>query len=78
MGGRKNAVICCFGKDSPKISAYEIHEWIHDSLRPDEIDVNALNIIGLKSQVLIKFTSNDKAANFLKRTPDTVRYTHTN
>jgi hypothetical protein len=32
MTERKNTVVCTFELDSPRISAYEIHEWIRGSL----------------------------------------------
>ena len=36
---RKDTVVCLYDNESPRISAYDIHEWIHMKLRlePDEI-----------------------------------------
>ena len=42
--------------DSHRISALEIHEWIHDILRKPEQKVNKIQIGGIKRQVYIKMT----------------------
>jgi hypothetical protein len=36
---RKDTVMCSFDKDSPRITAYDIQEWIYVklSLEPDEV-----------------------------------------
>jgi hypothetical protein len=44
----------------PRISAYQIHEWIYETLRLEEHDVRMVEIDGPKRQVYIKFTDNTK------------------
>jgi hypothetical protein len=43
-----------FDKHSPRISAYEIHEWIHQQLQLDQEDIAAIQIEGQSRQVFIK------------------------
>ena len=38
MCDRLNTIVCIFDPRSPRISAFNIHEWIHDNLRLVEED----------------------------------------
>jgi hypothetical protein len=38
MGERQNTIVCIFDTGSPRITAYNIHEWIYVQLRLIEID----------------------------------------
>ena len=42
MAEWRNTVVCTFDTTSPKITAYDIHEWIHDTLRIPEKAVNMI------------------------------------
>jgi hypothetical protein len=68
-------VIFPFAPNSPKTSAYELHEWTHDSLRVDKQDVHATQIEGIRRQMYIKFTTAQKAVQFTY-TKDTRHCTH--
>jgi hypothetical protein len=46
MGEMKNIVICSFDMNSPRISAFEIHKWIHVSLHLEEQEVLSKQIDG--------------------------------
>jgi hypothetical protein len=59
MCERKDTVICTFDKGSPKISAFDIHEWIREQLRFDENEVT-IQIDGPKRQVFIKLAQAHK------------------
>ena len=39
-------IVCAFDPVSPRISAYEIHEWIHNKLRITGKTVNITQIDG--------------------------------
>jgi hypothetical protein len=41
---RHNTAVCAFETQSPKITAFEIHEWIYESLRLPEADVTMAQI----------------------------------
>jgi hypothetical protein len=51
MTERQNTLTCSFEPRSPRISAYEIHEWIHEHLRIQEQEVTMIQIDGPKRQV---------------------------
>jgi hypothetical protein len=43
---RRETIVCFFDKTSPKISAYDIHEWIYATLQLPEEDVNIVQVDG--------------------------------
>jgi hypothetical protein len=49
MYERKNAILCFFKKNSLKITAYDIHVWIHSALTLQEEEVNMAQALRLKS-----------------------------
>jgi hypothetical protein len=55
MGERQNTLVCTFDPQSPRISAFEIHEWIHEQLRVDETAVTMVQIDGPRRQIYINF-----------------------
>jgi len=57
MCDRKNTLVCFFDMRSPRISAYHIHESIHDNLHLEEEDIRTLQIDGPRRRVYIKFHS---------------------
>ena len=54
MAERQNTLTYSFDPKSPRVSAFEIHEWIHGQLRIPEHEVQMLQIDGPRRQVLIK------------------------
>jgi hypothetical protein len=54
MSARKNTKVCNFDHKSPRISAFEIHEWIYDTMRLGEDEVAMVQIDGAKRQVFVK------------------------
>jgi hypothetical protein len=75
MGERKNIVICSFDKNSIRISAFEIHKWIHESLHLEEQDViskqidgqmqnDELNIQNLRTGLLYNFNKESLKGNY--------------
>lgn len=62
-----------FGKESPKISAYEIYECLHESLHIEEGEIE-----DIQRQVLTKFITGQQAAFFLHRTNGCAFYENRN
>jgi hypothetical protein len=54
MCDRKNTLVCSFDPDSPRLTAYEVHEWIHDQLKILGHVVLMIQIDGTRRQVFIK------------------------
>jgi len=59
MAERHDTIICTFDPSSPRITAYDIHEWIHATLRISEHIVNMIQMDGTKGQVYIKFVDKE-------------------
>jgi hypothetical protein len=68
MSGRKNTIVCCFDHHSPCISDFEVHEWIHDTMRLHEDEVAMIQIDGDKQQVYMKLHDYKRMSDILKST----------
>lgn len=71
-------LVCSVDPKSPRITAYHIHEWIHDNLRLDEDDVRMMQIDGHRRRVYIKFRSEDRIQEVFKFTGGQLEYRHEN
>ena len=78
MSDRLNTLTSIFDPRSPRISAYNIHEWIHDTLRLAEEDVSIIQVDGPKRCVYIKITNEDRLKEVLKYTNGLCEYKHEN
>jgi hypothetical protein len=68
MGERCNTVVCCFDPRSPRINAFQLHEWIYDSLQLPEENIRMIQIDGFKRTVYIKFSNEDGMCDLLRAT----------
>ena len=57
---RQNTIVCSFDMRSPKINAFQIHEWLHDTLRLNEDDIRVIQIDGTLRKVYIKFVDSGR------------------
>jgi hypothetical protein len=78
MMERHNTLVCVFDKSSPKITGYDIHEWIYAKLQLPEDDVQMVQIDGPSTQVYIKFESAERMAPHLPSILGAREYIHTN
>jgi hypothetical protein len=74
MAERHNTPVCTFDSTSPRITAYNNHDWIYVSLRIPEGDMQMIQIHGVRRQVFIKKTGSDKVTAVLRDTGDQVEY----
>ena len=74
MAERHNTIVCTFDPASPRITVYDIHEWIYASLRIPENDVQPIQIEGVRRQVFIKLTNSDTVFAVLQDKGDQVEY----
>jgi hypothetical protein len=61
---------------SPRISAYNIHEWIFEKLQLGEEDITMIQIDGPKRNVHIKFKNTDKLQQVLQNSKGQEDYNH--
>jgi hypothetical protein len=78
MGERQKTFVCAFDPQSPRISAYEIHEWIYDTLCLRESEVVIIQIDGPKRHVYIKLIDPSLMQDILTSTTRNAEYRHTN
>jgi hypothetical protein len=45
-GGQENTLVCIFGSRRPRVSAYDVHEWINAQLRLLEEQICLIQIDG--------------------------------
>jgi len=67
MCERQNTVVFSFDTRSPRVNAYQIHEWLHDTALIREEDVRVIQIDGPLRNVYVKFVSPDKMTNTLQQ-----------
>jgi len=63
-----------FDTSSLLITAYEIYEWIHETLRVQEHKVNMIQIDVIKRQEFIKFVDNESVNVLLRDTSGRAEY----
>jgi hypothetical protein len=80
MGERQNTIVCSFDLRSPRISAFEIHEWIYASLSLEEQEIVMVQIDGPKRQeyIHVQFKDGARMEDVLLTTLGLVEYKHTN
>jgi hypothetical protein len=69
-------MICTFERDSPRITAVEIHDWIFEKMDIPGQEVLKIQIDGLKRQVYIKVRTQDSLDDIITRIQGTLTYTH--
>ena len=76
MTERPNTLVCTFETASPRITAYDIHEWIYSTLRLPDSEVNMIQIDRIKRQVFIKMTNIEKVQAVINATGGEIDYTY--
>jgi hypothetical protein len=71
---RKDTAVCTFDKETPKILAFDIHEWIYEHLRTNENENTTIQTDGLIRQVFIKFTQTRELRALFDSTKGTAIY----
>jgi hypothetical protein len=78
MTERHNTIVCVFDKSSPRISAYDIQEWIYATLQLPEDGVQMVKIDGKTRQVYIIFESAERMSTHFSTILGTHEYLHNN
>jgi len=76
MSDRHVTLVCSFNPRSPSITAYDIHEWIHDTLSLATEDITMIQVDELKRRVFIKFTNENRMKEILDETEGECVYKH--
>ena len=78
MSEWQNTVVCSFNPKSPRISAFDIHEWNFEQLNVPENVVTMVQIDGTRRQVCMKFTEVQYLQDLLHSTTGQSEYKHDN
>lgn len=65
MSDRQNWIVFSFDMRSPRINAFQIHEWLHDTLHITEDDIRVIQIDGPLRKVYIKFVDSERMMRVL-------------
>ena len=76
MAKRLNTIVCTFDPASPKITAFEIHEWIHNTFWIPQQNVTVIQIDGIRREVFIKLANNDSVQTLLRDTSGEAKCKH--
>ena len=76
MQGRKHTIVCTFDPASPRINAWDIHEWINEALNIPEQEVQLVQIDGIQRQVFIKLATSEQVIKILQDTKGQATYTY--
>jgi hypothetical protein len=78
MVEQQNTLACQFALRSPLITAFHVHEWIHETMNLTEDDVRMIQIDGPRRRVYMKFVTNARMLKVLQDTKGTLEYRHDN
>jgi len=78
MSERQNTIVCAFDIRSPRISAYEIHEWFYAQMCLNDQETTMVQTDGPKRHVYIKFRDNERMQGVLQSIGGQVEYRHIN
>jgi hypothetical protein len=74
MGDCNNTLVCAFAKDSLRISALAIHEWIQAKLQLPEHEVQLVQIDSMRRQVFIKVCDPGQIEELIYKTNGPISY----
>jgi hypothetical protein len=78
MAERQNTLTCVFDPKIPRVSAFEIQEWIHDQLGIPGHEIQMLQIDGPRRQVFIKMKQCNELHRITQETNGLKEYKHSN
>jgi hypothetical protein len=76
MGERQNTIVCIFDTKSPRITAFNIHEWIYEQLRLQEDDILMIQVDGPRRRVYVKFTTGERLQTVFRTIQGRQEYKH--
>ena len=78
MCDRQNTIVCSFHVRSPRINAFQIHEWLYETVRLTEDDVRVIQIDGPLRKVYVKFVNSECMMRVLQPIQGDLDFYHEN
>jgi hypothetical protein len=78
MTERQQMIVCAFGQRSPRVPAFDIHEWVYETLHLQEHEVAMIQIDGPLRHVYIKFRDPQTMQALLTATQGQEDFRHEN
>jgi hypothetical protein len=76
MCERQNTLVFIFDQRSPRITAYQIHEWLYEELRLQEDEIRMIQVDGPRRRVYIKFVTSEKMQTVLRSAAGQLEFHH--
>jgi len=78
MCERQNTIVFSFDTQSPRVNAFQIHEWLHDTDLLKEDDVREIQIDGPLRKVYVKFVTSERMMNIMQHIQEDLSFHHEN
>jgi hypothetical protein len=72
----QQTIVCVFEQSSTRVLAYDIHEWVYETLRLHENEVVMIQIDGTRQHVYIKYRDPQKMQAILTATQGQEDFRH--
>ena len=72
----QNTLVFIFDQRSPRITAYQIHEWLYEELRLQEDEIRMIQIDGPRRRIYIKFVTSEKMQTVLRSKAGQLEFQH--
>jgi hypothetical protein len=77
MAAPCNTIVFTSDPASPRISAFDLHEWLHEVIRIQEQKLKMIQNDGIKRQVYVKPNDRDYVLSIINETGRRGEYKHT-
>jgi hypothetical protein len=78
MCDRRNTIVYSFDQRSPKINAFQIHEWLYEKAQLREDDIRVIQIDGPFRKVYVKFVNNESMVRIIQNGQSDLEFLHEN
>ena len=78
MSDTHNTIVCYVDPRSPRITAFNIQEWIYECLRIPEAKTRLIQIDWVRRRVYIKFTDSEYMNQLLQGTEEHLEFKNDN
>jgi len=78
MCDRQYTIVCSFDVRSPRINAFQIHEWLYETVRLTKDDVRVIQIDGSLRKGYVKFVNSERMMRVLQPIQGDLDFYHEN